>query len=354
MTARRGARLPLYLSLAYLALVVCASLAPFSGWRDQGFPPFAFLETSWARYFTWFDVVANFLAYIPLGFLSCSAWQHRLPHWAAAALACLLAITLSLGMETLQTYLPGRISSNLDLLSNSLGGITGAIAAAVWGQNFRDGSRLVAWRYEYLMHGHAADAALVALGLWLLSQFNPTGSLFAGGDLRDYYQPAFALHSPSLFAFGEAMVVAGNIVGIGLYFSVLLRRARAIGAAVLILLALLLKTFAIGTLAGAPAAWDWLTPGALAGLVAGALLLLPALRLAPTARIFGALGTLGAAVIAINLMPENPYFPAYLQELNLEQGHYMNFNKVMHWLSQAWPFIAMVCLLPLRKEWRHA
>ncbi|TMH54174.1 MAG: teicoplanin resistance protein VanZ, partial [Betaproteobacteria bacterium] len=38
-----------YLFVAYLPLVVYASLHPFSGWRDRGLPPFAFLTAPFPR-----------------------------------------------------------------------------------------------------------------------------------------------------------------------------------------------------------------------------------------------------------------------------------------------------------------
>ena len=61
--------LPRYLALAYLALIVYASLHPFSGWRDPGLSPIYFLTAGWPRYWTAFDLLTNVLAYLPLGFL---------------------------------------------------------------------------------------------------------------------------------------------------------------------------------------------------------------------------------------------------------------------------------------------
>ena len=57
-----------YLALAWCGLVVYGTLHPFSGWRDTGISPFAFLEGGWPRYWTVFDVAANVAVYLPLGF----------------------------------------------------------------------------------------------------------------------------------------------------------------------------------------------------------------------------------------------------------------------------------------------
>ena len=57
------------LSQAYVALIVYASLYPFSGWHDQGIAPWAFMTSPWPKWWTVFDIVANVLGYMPLGFL---------------------------------------------------------------------------------------------------------------------------------------------------------------------------------------------------------------------------------------------------------------------------------------------
>src|SRR5258708_33907032 len=56
-----------YLFVAYVLLVVYASLHPFSGWRDRGLPPFAFLTAPLPRPIPVFDVIANIIGYMPSG-----------------------------------------------------------------------------------------------------------------------------------------------------------------------------------------------------------------------------------------------------------------------------------------------
>ena len=48
-----------YLALAWCALIVYASLHPFSGWRSTGISPWGFLTAAWPRYWTGFDLGAN-------------------------------------------------------------------------------------------------------------------------------------------------------------------------------------------------------------------------------------------------------------------------------------------------------
>jgi len=87
----RHSPLARYLLGAYWLLVGYGSLYPFSGWRDQGLSPFEFLGAPLPQYVTGFDVVANFVAYVPLGFLAVLAFAPRL-RGAAACIALFLVL----------------------------------------------------------------------------------------------------------------------------------------------------------------------------------------------------------------------------------------------------------------------
>jgi hypothetical protein len=79
----------LYLNLGYALLIVYASLYPLTGWHDSGSNPLDFLAAAWPRYYTGFDLAANILAYVPLGFLLRRRRCARLGIAAAALLAAL-------------------------------------------------------------------------------------------------------------------------------------------------------------------------------------------------------------------------------------------------------------------------
>ncbi|TMH85180.1 MAG: teicoplanin resistance protein VanZ, partial [Betaproteobacteria bacterium] len=111
-----------YLFAAYVPLVIYASLDPFSGWRDRGLPPFAFLAAPFPRPIPVFDVVANIIGYTPLGFLAVLAVYPWLRHGYALGFGLACSVLLSFALESLQLYLPTRTSSNLDLLANTGGG----------------------------------------------------------------------------------------------------------------------------------------------------------------------------------------------------------------------------------------
>jgi VanZ family protein len=111
--------------LAYVAVIVYASLHPFQSWRNPGIDPWEFVLAPWPRYWTGFDLVTNWLAYVPLGALMVWTFYPRYRPWWAVILAFLGGAMLSASLEGLQTYLPNRISSNVDLGCNALGALCG-------------------------------------------------------------------------------------------------------------------------------------------------------------------------------------------------------------------------------------
>ena len=87
----RSSRLVAYLAVAYLLLVVYASLYPFSGWRIPNTDATHFLLSRWPAYVVASDVVLNVLAYVPLGLLLALSWMGRMPRWTATVLAIVVA-----------------------------------------------------------------------------------------------------------------------------------------------------------------------------------------------------------------------------------------------------------------------
>ena len=71
-------RLAWILALAYLLVVVYASVQPFHGWRLPPPDIAEFLTAPWPRYVTSEDIVVNVAAYAPLGFLLSIGWGARL------------------------------------------------------------------------------------------------------------------------------------------------------------------------------------------------------------------------------------------------------------------------------------
>jgi VanZ family protein len=337
-----------YLFAAYVPLVVYASLHPFTGWRDRGLLPFSFLSAPFPRPFPVFDVVANIIGYVPLGFLAVLAVYPWLRRSYAFAFGFACSVSLSFALESLQIYLPTRTSSNLDLLANTLGGAAGALAALATTRPLMDAQGLQRLRNSLFLAGRQTDLGLVLLGLWLFAQLNPETLLFGTGDLRELFRaPSGKLYPAEVFVRVEAGVACGNVVATGLLAFCLCapgQPARVLAVA-LVTAALAARSFASGLLIGSQAVMDWVTPGALYGTAAGIVLLLIAAAFPRTVQLALAGLALLAATAIVNLSPANPYLTATLSLW--QQGPYLNLNGVTRVVSAAWPFAAMFYLVLL-------
>lgn len=347
MAAR--SRLPFYLAAAYTLLALYGSLYPLSGWRDTGADPFTFLSAGWPRYFTVFDLGANVLAYVPLGFLWAAVLAARLPALAVLMLAVLLCGLLSFGVELLQNYLPSRVPSNLDLLSNTAGGVLGTLAGLRWARDLLDGGRLHRWRERRFLAGTTGDRGLLLLALWLLAQLNPETFLFGNGNLRSL------LGLPAAFAFEaghfiemEMATVTAHTLAIALIAGRLARNRPVLFACVVIGAAMLVKSLALMVLMQGTHGLSWLTPGTLGGLMLGFVLWLGTLNLALAERQALAAMALMLATVLANLMPDNPYLEDSLRVW--QQGHFLNFNGLTRLTSSLWPFLALPWLMLSRRD----
>jgi len=348
MGSEQPSSLARYLFVAYVLLVVYASLHPFSGWRDRGLPPFAFLAAPFTRPMPVFDVVVNVFGYLPLGFLAARAAHPRLRGASAFVFGIVCAILLSFVLESLQLYLPSRISSNLDLLANAAGGAVGALVAVAGSRALRLEEGLRRLRERSMLPGRRIDLGLVLIGLWLLSQLNPETLLFGTGDLRDLFRaPSGKLYPAEVFVRVEAGVACGNVFAAGLLAFCLCapRQPTRVLAVALVAVAFAVRSFAFGLLVGPQAVLDWVTPGALYGTAAGIALLLIAAGFPRSVQLALAGLALLTATAIVNLSPANPYLTATLSLW--QQGHYLNLNGVTRVVSAAWPFAAMFYLVLL-------
>lgn len=341
--------------VVYALLIVYSGLAPWSGWRDLGVGPLAYLTAPVPRHLTTFDVLVNVLGYMPLGALFVLSVHPRLRAGVAALLALVAGALLSGTIEALQTYLPTRVSSNIDLLTNSFGALAGGLLAAPFASSLIDRGRLADLRLRWFER-HASVLLLVVC-LWPLAQLHPAPMLFGTGDLRETFEATAAAFGgdwptldparlgPAEFVLAEAFVVAAALLAVGLAFSSAMRPAAPRGTLLiaLVLTALVLKALAHGLLFGPDRALAWLTPGAYGGLAIGSLTMLAASAGPPRWRPRFALVALGAALAGANFVPYNPYYLANMQDWR--QGALLNFNALTDWLSALWPYALGLALL---------
>jgi len=359
---RRPSALSRQALAAYAVLIVYGSLYPFSGWRTLGIGPFAYLGDPLPQYLTAFDVITNVLGYMPFGALAVLALYPHCRNALAVGLALLGGALLSGTMEAIQTYLPTRVASNLDLAANALGALLGAALIAPATGRLLD--RGLLRRLRFLWFEREAAYMIGLSALWPFATMYPAPFLFAVGDLPRVLwlrldpsmQEALLAWTPAAWNLAswpsqlgrllpddgwEALITSLNLFA-ALVLATVPMRERA--PRVRLLLALVLAT--LGAKAGATflqsrsgLTFNWATHGALAGIVFGALAGLLSLRLSRAWRATLGGCALVAALALANLLPVNPYFDVVLADWR--QGRYIHFNGLSQWLAWVWPYAAL-------------
>lgn len=352
------------LSLALMATITVVSLYPLSGWRDTGAHPLAFLSAGLPRFWTWFDLLSNVLAYAVLGALLTLSLRHRAR--AAAVLATTVAAILSLSLEAAQTYLPSRVPSVLDWLANTGGALMGAGLARLLPHRatlYRLGGRARPHEPAWYEQGPASGWVLVLL--WLASQSLPQRMLFAtgrlGGVLNGLRPAAWdgapplphAWGSPLLSGYGvgvEAAVVVCAMLSVGSLILTLVHTtpARLRALAAVTITACALRSMATQKVYGSGAPLAWLTPGAQGGLVIGAVLLYGLVSLSQTTRARCAVvaTTVGAALL--HLSPNDAYFQTTAADI--QWGPLRNLRGLLSMIAAAWPWLTMIWLMKHAKS----
>ena len=348
----------------YAALIVYASLYPFTGWRwPPGQEVSALLVLPWPRWVLPYDLWFNLLGYLPLGALiGIAVRRSGGATWAALAAAVLAPALLSYCCEVLQQLLPGRYSSLRDLAMNSLGAAIGAAAAVTW-LVLGGGSLWQALRERWFLRDSAGALALLAL--WPLGLLFPApvplGLGQVGARLR-----AFALEMLQGVPWADGMfqllaapaaataplrpLAEAAITSLGLLAPCLLAYSvmnpgwrRVVMAAGALLLALAGMTLSTLLNFGPEHASAWLAPGTPQALAAGLVL---AVLLAPVSQslVVGlGLVALTGLVVGVAHAPDDPYFAQSLQAW--EQGRFVRFHGLAQWLGWLWPYAAMAWLL---------
>ena len=347
--------LPHALALIYGVAIVYASLEPFSPWiaplPDTPFWPF----TPWPLRFTRADLVINIVAYLPFGVFVALLPRRATPR-ARATLAFAAGLTLSFLMETLQMFEPPRDASLVDLASNTLGALIGGIAGASLVRAERTRRVLSAMRARVFLPGRLGDFGIALMALWVVAQINPGIPLFA---------VTFDVDHPALGATAAApdmaliVIVAAEsafqLLGVGLFLTLLLRERRHIGGAVLLLVGIALVAKGIAAvLVLKPAVWDsWLKPGVSFGMATGLLVLLFVVFLPRPVQVATCATVLLASLLLPIVATDLPSTRAPLTLFNWRYGHLLNFNGLTQSVLLAWPIAAAAWLFVLagRPRW---
>ncbi len=358
MATGRHQTASLPLGLAYLGLIVYASLFPFEGWRDQGYMPLSFLWAPWPRYWTGFDLVSNLLGYMPAGFLLALTALRTGRGRYAVAWATLACTVLSLGMECLQNYLPRRVPSNVDFALNTAGAWVGAVAAALLERM----GAIARWnRLRARWFVADAQGALVLLALWPAALLFPAAVPLGLGQVLERVEDTLAelladtpflewlpvrdVELQPLVPAAEFLcVVLGALIPCLVAYCVVRQRRHRLGIALGVVLTGILGTAFSATMTFGPAhAWEWMRPAVLVALVAATALSLLLLRVPRRGCAALALLAMGIYLSVLNQAPLDPYFSQTL--LTWEQGRFIRFHGLAQWLGWLWPYAALVYLV---------
>lgn len=361
---RQGRSSATWLLLAWLLLIVYASLYPFEPWRwppGQEWPDLLLLP--WPRKLIPFDVNSNLAGYAPLGLLSFAAMVRSGRSLRAALwVSLLIGPLLSFSMEVLQNFLPGRVPSRSDWLFNSLGSTAGVLIGLAL--DLLGGlRRWQHWRDDWF-EPHSAGA-LALLALWPMALLFPApvplalgqwlphlqdwaldladGIPWLGGWFDADEQPVLRALPPGF----EAIATALGLLGPALLALVIAQRAwqrvlLALGVAVI---GVALTTLSTALNFGPQHAWAWISSPTLPGLALGLMLALFAVLL--PRRVNAALGllVLASLIALVTHAPADPYLSLSLRAW--EQGRFINLYGLAQWLGWVWPFAALVWLLGL-------
>ena len=352
------------LALAFAALVVYASLYPFSGWR---WPPtlggLGLLQLPWPPWRDRFDEGANLLGYVPLGaLLFVAVVRSGGSAVAGAVVAVLGCASLSYAVEVTQNFLPTRVPSLKDCAFNVTGAMAGgALAALLHSHGWVDRWQAVRERW----FARRSAGALVLLVLWPLGLLFPTpvplGLGQVGGELHALVQAAVAgtpwagdvaawiggaagtqpalsrAHELLATALGLAApcLVAFATTRAGWHRLVLLAGATALAVAV--------STLSTALNFGPEHALAWWSATTWRALALGAALALVAAGTRPRVAAGLGLAALTALVMLVAQAPADPYYAASLQ--GWEQGRFIRFHGLAQWIGWLWPYAAMAWLL---------
>jgi len=356
---RPGESSVLTLTVVFTALVIYASLYPFSGWFwPAGQPLSALLVLRWPRYHGGFDDWSNFVGYMPFGaLLYASALRLGRRPFAAGLIGLVCPSVLSWSMEFTQHFLPGRYSSLMDWALNSLGAAAGlSLAVAVHSAGL--GVRWSTLRKDWFVPHSGTTLALLVL--WPVGFLYPSTIPFGQGlswervqeaayDLLsdhplapwfDWFWASLGENTGTMSKAAEGFAVAIGLLGPCLLAFAIARPGwrRAVIVPVAVVVGLAANTLSAALNFGPVHALGWVTSTVPIGLGLGALLALACVLIGERPAAALGLVALSVNIALVAQAPSDPYYAESLQQW--EQGRFIHFHGLAQWVGWLWPFAA--------------
>lgn len=343
----------------YTLAIVYASLNPFFGWRL----PEAFGLFSWPRYHSGFDVIINVFAYAPFGGMLAAMQMRRAgrrqPAFDPAQVllrTVFAGFMLSLMIESLQTWLPVRVSSPIDLLANTAGTFIGAgILVSRGGRALL--ASTVRWRQRHFVPGDECSWGLLLIAAWFFSQLNPVIPFFEAGHIANPFDVAASqLPYDPLVLLPQAVGITLNVCGFSLFLSLLLRPGERVIVNVLLVLAIgfITKVSTASLMMKAPQMVAWLGPATIIGLSAGLLLFTVFSRIRYRWRAFCTTLFIFAGGLMTKIASVYGAFDETLRLLNWPHGQFLNFATLTRWVHEVWPLAAILLVAWIFVRYRES
>jgi VanZ family protein len=349
---------PALLLLVVTLSIMFLTLYPWVGWRGIAIEPWAFISDPWPRYWTAFDLTANVFAYVPLGFLFVLLVARPVDrcYTLKEVLLLLIAATLfgsglSFILECLQSWLPNRFPSKLDWTANSVGTLIGA--ACGLGLTYKLQRRLQASLYSAQAQSKRAwsrlppgrlSLGLLTLVIWVAINSNPQRLLFATGEISALFDvdvTTFALVDSGIL---EAFIVIAQMCIVSCI--VWTATSNQLVKRLLLVFALggglMMKSVSSSWLVSDADAFWWLTPGAQAGMLIGAICVALIITLKPQTQIRIAQIFIVSVTILVNFAPENPFYDSMIERW--DQGRWSSLHALVVSFAYLWPVMVFIYL----------
>ncbi len=330
LTNAHSNRLRWWLLAGCVCLIVYVTLFPFSGWHAPVngwwlFTPTAYRDTSKG------DVLANVLLYAAPGLLLGLGDRRR----RVLPVALAGALVLSLGLETAQACLPGRVSSWLDAVLNIFGAGAGAVVASLlhWPRGMPRHPAVA-----HLQYDRVAWLGIAALLAWACAQLIPFVPSLDVGNLKHGLKPLWhALQGTrpvSLWRCGVYLAATAALMVTGA--GALRTSRRAVVTAAFMLVLLPLRALMVER---------QLTPEAFCGTLAGVIVGMALARVGHRRASVVACILVLIYVVAGPLQPGPPgSTPHPFNWIPLHAQITQPINGLANLADSVWPWLALPCL----------
>jgi len=329
--------------LGCILLMAYASLNPFEFRFETPVEPWAWIFAPIPKYITFFDVSANIIGYIPLGFLMIFALFPKFRKWRALWLSVLVGMLLSAVLESLQIWIPGRISSRVDWWANSLGTLIGGLFALPFRPVWLSGSSIDQRRHAWF--GQRLSFFILFM-LFPWAQIFPQNAWLSMGDLGLSSGRLLSFWAmPKDHAAQEFVMTGVAVIAIGSFFLYGMKRngPKLQLFFYLLIWTILIKSFITGVQFGLESSLNWLTQFSTLGMIVGCVMIWMIGSLSTQFHWWIAFLGLIAMVVMSNLLPIHPYHIQILE--GLTGGRLTHFYGMLEWLTWIWPALALYTLL---------